>query len=69
MGNGVVSDDWNAVFSRPLSVLSDDELLKLHERLQCIEIDQLPEHQYRDFLELMRLVLVRGEIKVNANNG
>lgn len=68
MGNGVVSDDWNAVFSRPLSVLSDDELLKLHERLQCIEIDQLPEHQYRDFLELMRLVLVRGEIKVNANN-
>lgn len=59
-----LENDWTAVFKRPFAVLTDDELVKLHQQLMNINVDKLPERQHKDFLELMRQVLTRGEIKV-----
>lgn len=57
--------DWSAVFNRPFTEFTDDELAKLHERLRHIDIDRVATVHYKEFLELMRLILQRGQNKVS----
>lgn len=57
--------NWNVVFERRFSDFTDDELLKYQRQLVTTKIEHIPEENYKNYMELMRHILLRGEMKVS----
>lgn len=67
MSNEALSE-WNLIFGRRFSDFSNDELLKYQRKLISTTIENIPEADYKNYMKLMRHILLRGELKVSFSN-